>query len=248
MVATRPRRIGIKHNVYDSEDYDSMVESIVDRQLLGGMERMMTAPTAKLKNGTEETVAIVSVTMQKLQRLQDARGSYRDAGGGLACLYELVHLCKDSTHSLYNSVCNKLDALNLVVKREDGSYYVHESIRNVILSAVKIDGFDVDIIDPVDRSSQPYEYDEQNCLRQMQSELASILNDNKYLQKLVKNLKVLGKNLQGDKKTLDIGTILDFLEENGIVNVELNVDNNPKFARTTDRLGETTIVNRTAHM
>jgi len=90
----------------------------------------------KLKNGTTEAKPLVNATMLILRDLVD---------NDPITLYELTMLCRDSSHQLWGSAGTKLKERNLV--ESDGR--VHQSIRNVVLSAVTGDGLDMCLSSPL---------------------------------------------------------------------------------------------------
>ena len=89
-----------------------------------------------LKNGTQEAEPLVKVAMFSLSNLieQDP-----------IAFYELVMLCRDRSHSLFGNTPDKLHSLSLI----EQSGQPHDSIRNVVLSAVSGDGLDMELHSPV---------------------------------------------------------------------------------------------------
>lgn len=96
--------------------------------------------TVKLKNGTEEHGPLVSITMISLRGLMEA-------GMGVG-LYELAELCKDNNHKLFGSTGDTLAKLNLV-GLGGGKFTVHDSIRNIVLSAIEGEGLDMQLVNPI---------------------------------------------------------------------------------------------------
>lgn len=90
----------------------------------------------KLRNGAEEAEPLVKVTMLSLQRLFQEKP---------IVAYELRELCKNPQHQLFGNAGNDLKALNLV--QEDGR--IHDSIRNIVLSAFEGEGLGMTMISPV---------------------------------------------------------------------------------------------------
>lgn len=93
----------------------------------------------KLRNGAEEAASLVMVTMMSFNRLVEEKP---------IVAYELVTLCRDPNHQLFGKTGDDLAALSLVQKSSDG-YIVHNSVRNIVLSAAEGDGFDMQFVSPV---------------------------------------------------------------------------------------------------
>ena len=96
---------------------------------------MGTTRTVRLKNGTEEARALVDGMMLSLTGL---------AKEDPLVLYELAMICRDRSHELFGKTGDKLSALMLI--QPDGQ--PHGSVRNVVLSAMVGDGFDMHLTDP----------------------------------------------------------------------------------------------------
>ena len=96
---------------------------------------MSGTETVVLKNGAEEAEPLVRVTMMSLQDLMK-----KDPIG----FYELVELCKDRHHKLFGNTGKELVARGLV---NGGT--VHDSIRHIVLSAVKGEGLDMTLTNPI---------------------------------------------------------------------------------------------------
>jgi hypothetical protein len=90
----------------------------------------------KLKNGSEEAEPLVRVTMFSLKQLFETKP---------IVAYELRELCKNSAHKLFGNSGDDLKALSLV--QSDGR--VHDSIRNIVLSAFDGEGLAMCMISPV---------------------------------------------------------------------------------------------------
>ncbi len=90
----------------------------------------------KLRNGSEEAPPLVSVTMVSLERLFQEKP---------IVAYELRELCKNPAHKLFGKAGDDLKALNLV--QPDGR--VHDSIRNIVLSAFEGEGLEMHMVSPV---------------------------------------------------------------------------------------------------
>ncbi len=102
--------------------------------------------TVKLKNGTEEARPLVGVTMMSIRGLM---GDLEH--GGPIALYELVEICKDRDHKPFGNTGDKLAALSLAtpIANSDGRFQVHNSIKNIVLSAVEGEGMEMSVGDPV---------------------------------------------------------------------------------------------------
>jgi len=89
-----------------------------------------------LKNGTEEAEPLVTITMMCLRDLM---------GSDPLAVYELVMLARDRNHELFGNARQRLEARSLV--QHDGR--MHDSIRNIVLSAASGDGLDMVLQSPV---------------------------------------------------------------------------------------------------
>lgn len=90
----------------------------------------------RLKNGAEEAESLVVVTMISLDHL---------IATDVIAFYELVQLCKNPQHKLSGNTGDTLRGLNLV-RRDEG---IHDSIRNIVLSATSGDGLDMALGSPI---------------------------------------------------------------------------------------------------
>lgn len=95
--------------------------------------------TVKLKNGSEEVSQLIPITMMALRRLMDE--------GKFIVVYELIQMCRDRNHKPWGETGADLKALSLA-SEFDGTWTVHKSIRNIVLSAVSGEGLDMTISDP----------------------------------------------------------------------------------------------------
>jgi hypothetical protein len=110
-----------------------------DERTRGGRQDPLTP--VKLKNGTEEVGALVLTTTMSVNSLLER---------GLAIpAYELVQLCRDGRHRPFGSCGETLEKLGLVQKGQDGSYSVHDSIRNIVLSMASGEGLEMTFGSPV---------------------------------------------------------------------------------------------------
>ena len=94
-----------------------------------------TLITTKLRNGSEEATALVTVTMMSLKRLFEEKP---------IVVYELTMKCRDSSHEFFGESESDLQELALV----DSDGRIHGSIKNIILSAVQGEGLDMTLGSP----------------------------------------------------------------------------------------------------
>ena len=87
----------------------------------------------KLKNGSEEAKGLVTITMLSLESLLKENP---------IAFYEFTMKCRDRQHTLFGNTEEVLRDLALLEQR--GS--VHESIRNIVLSAVEGEGLDMKVL------------------------------------------------------------------------------------------------------
>lgn len=92
--------------------------------------------TVTLKNGAEEVKSLVVVTMLSLESLIEEQPF---------AFYDLVMVCRDRDYRPFGSNGDHLKSLALL---QDGGH-VHDSIRNIVLSAVTGDGLDMQLGSPV---------------------------------------------------------------------------------------------------
>lgn len=92
-----------------------------------------------LKNGAQEALPLVTVTMISLRTLMAEKP---------IVMYELAMLCRDRNRQLFGRSGDDLVALSLAGKTNDG-WHVHDSIRNIVLSAIEGDGLNITLGNPV---------------------------------------------------------------------------------------------------
>jgi len=92
--------------------------------------------TVILKNGAEEATILVTIVMKILKHLADERP---------LALYDLVMKCRDPNYQFFGDNEKYLQTLKLV--GADGG--IHDSDRNVILSAVSGNGPDMVFRSPI---------------------------------------------------------------------------------------------------
>jgi len=94
-----------------------------------------------LKNGQEEAKSAVEVVMISLRNLMK---------NDPICFYELVMKCRDRNHVFFWKTWHKLNGLWLV---EDGGS-INDSIRNVVLSAVTWEPFNMELGSPIEKTEK----------------------------------------------------------------------------------------------
>lgn len=90
----------------------------------------------KLKNGAEESdkaVAVITISLEHLFTTMPVLA------------YDLVMKCRDADYRLFGNTAVLLHERGLM----DTSGHVHETIRNVVLSAVIGDGVEMTLTNPV---------------------------------------------------------------------------------------------------
>ena len=90
---------------------------------------------ATLKNGSEEPLVLVQTTMMALDGLIKSNP---------VAIYELVEKCNDPTHELFGNAGDILGDAALI---KDGT--IHTSIKNIVLSAMSGEGFDMILTNPI---------------------------------------------------------------------------------------------------
>jgi hypothetical protein len=95
-----------------------------------------------LKNGAEEAEPLVKVAMLSLESLIQSSP---------IAFYELVMKCRDSNHQFFGNTVERLKELSLV--QRDGT--IHDSVRNIVLSAAEGDGLDMKLVSPVPSNPSP---------------------------------------------------------------------------------------------
>jgi hypothetical protein len=100
----------------------------------------MKMKMVRLRNGSEEPEPLVVVTMMSLEKLMQEKP---------IALYELYQLCLNSGHKLFGNSEEDLGALSLVMNGQ-----VHNSIRNVVLSAFTGKGLEICLVSPVTEANE----------------------------------------------------------------------------------------------
>lgn len=95
----------------------------------------------KLKNGKEEAKPLVATMMLILREMFQTDP---------ILAYELVQFARlGPKHQFFGNAGERLVERNLVDKRADGSYSMHDSTRNIVLSAVEGEDLDMKLVNPV---------------------------------------------------------------------------------------------------
>ena len=96
--------------------------------------------TVKLRNGAEEFKPLVAVTMMSLKSVMESNP---------IAFYELACLARDRDHKLFGNTGEVLQARALV--SAEGT--MHDSIRNIVLSAVEGDMLEMTLRSPIEDGS-----------------------------------------------------------------------------------------------
>ena len=89
-----------------------------------------------LKNGATEKKSFVMSTMISLESLLNTKPG---------AFYELVMKCRDNNHSFFGNTGEVLQ--NSRLAQPDGR--IHDSIKNIVLSAVQGDSLDMQLSNPI---------------------------------------------------------------------------------------------------
>lgn len=100
--------------------------------------------TVILKNGAEEHGPLVAITMKSIRALME------EGLGGLLSVYELGKFALSSSHTFFGNYGERLVTLHLV-NGYTGRFQMHDSIRNIVLSALEWseDGKDFKLVNPI---------------------------------------------------------------------------------------------------
>lgn len=97
----------------------------------------MDIQTATLRNGSEEARPAVDMLMGTLLEINNTLP-------GVLAFYDLVMRCRDKEHPIADAQLDTLRNLGLVGAGE----WIHETTRNVVLSAVVGDGTAMKLVNP----------------------------------------------------------------------------------------------------
>jgi len=99
----------------------------------------MEIKTVRLKNDSEEAIAVVNTTMLSLNMLAE-RGF-----AGITQLYDLVMICRNPSYKIGEKNLKSLQELKLL--ESDGQ--PHDTVKNVVLSAVSGEALGMKISSPL---------------------------------------------------------------------------------------------------
>lgn len=103
-------------------------------------------PTVALRNGYEHAEPLVRVTQMSLRNLMQ-----EDA----IAFYELVALCRDSTHKLFGNTEETLRNLHLIEGLREGyPATVHDAIREITLAATEGELLNLRMVNPLKEMSE----------------------------------------------------------------------------------------------
>lgn len=99
-----------------------------------------THKVVQLKNGSEEAESLVNVAMITLDNLMATQP---------ILFYELVQKCRDKNHKFFWQTEEKLESMNLV-----SGWEIHDSMVNIVLSAVEWENLDMRLTSPLLKASE----------------------------------------------------------------------------------------------
>lgn len=99
-------------------------------------------PTVMLRNGYEHAEPLVRVTLMSLRSLMEENP---------VAFYELVALCRDSTHKLFGNTTVVLRDLSLI-EGEGFPATVHDAIREITLAATEGELLELRMVNPLRES------------------------------------------------------------------------------------------------
>lgn len=92
--------------------------------------------TVRLKNGTNEVVKLVKMTMFNLREMMNSEPMV---------ILELVEKCRYDAYIFWGDFEQRLKDRSLILPNGR----VHQSIKNVVLSAFEGEGMDIVLVDPI---------------------------------------------------------------------------------------------------
>ncbi len=98
-------------------------------------ESIMEHKVVTMKNGTKEVQSLIDVTMLSLNALMKSNP---------IAFYEFVQICKDRNHRPFGNTGKILEECELLHGGQ-----VHDSIRDIVLSAVEGTGLEMHLTDPI---------------------------------------------------------------------------------------------------
>ncbi len=99
----------------------------------------MSSELVTLRNGTQEGKAGVAVMHAILSNLMDTQP---------IVFFELVSFARDRNHKFWGDCGDELVKRNILSKDGTGTYSIHETTKNIIVSSVEGDGMDMTLVDP----------------------------------------------------------------------------------------------------
>lgn len=98
----------------------------------------------RLKNGGRAERAAIVTIMDSLSDLQKSTA-------GITALWDLVRVCRDHSFVITSDNSRKTLVRRGLIKHfnADGSAVVHDSIRDVVMSAVQGNGLNMRIVSPI---------------------------------------------------------------------------------------------------
>ncbi len=106
-------------------------------------EVVMQEVEVNLKNGANELKPLVLTVMVVLRKMLEIGGGVT----GAILFYELVEICKNPDHKPFGNTGDDLKKLTLL-SETGGKYRVHDSIRNIVLSAAEGTDLDLHLVSP----------------------------------------------------------------------------------------------------
>jgi len=100
---------------------------------------MSEIETVLLKNGSKEPKALVIGVMMSLNALTGQQTMQSAIG-----FYELVMVCRDRNHKIQGNDGEILEKIGLM---KDG--VIHDSVRNIVLSAVEGEDLNMVLLNPI---------------------------------------------------------------------------------------------------
>lgn len=101
--------------------------------------------TIILKNGSEEVKQLVIVVMHSLHGLLSTEVPPMEAIPNGLAFYDLVMKCRNHNHQISEKSEKILKGLSLIESNGE----VHQSIRNIVLSAANGDDLEITLLNPI---------------------------------------------------------------------------------------------------
>jgi hypothetical protein len=107
-----------------------------DEPIAWKLQKNRNMNNVTLKNGTQAPFSLVTVISISLERL---------IKNDFICFYELVMKCRDSSHEFFGDTADQLKQYGLA----NNAGIVHQFTRNIVLSSVEGNGFDMTFSSPL---------------------------------------------------------------------------------------------------